>query len=149
MLCMYFAAGLIVFDIMYLGVHGKSITSPERESDVSQGTKFALAMYIIALLFKLPLLFLLFKSYVLLSDPEGSSGSPKVLRGSHGGAVSSPLATSSHYDVNSPYDPAPVASPSGVEMTMMGSPPPSGGGHRPPPPPAPSPYGVQPPLPPS
>ena len=36
MLCMYFAAGLIVFDIVYLGIHGKSISSPERESDISQ-----------------------------------------------------------------------------------------------------------------
>ena len=118
----------------------------------SQGTKFALAMYIIALLFKLPFLFLLFKSYVLLSDGEGSN-SPKVLRNSSG-AVSSPLSTPSHYDVNSPYDPAPVssqyvASPSGVEMTMMGTPKQSRGPNHVPPPPVTSPYGAQPPLPPS
>ena len=35
-LVMYFTAGLILFDIIYLSIHGPSITSPDRISDISQ-----------------------------------------------------------------------------------------------------------------
>jgi len=140
-LTMYFAVGLIVFDIIYMLIHGGSITSPERESDVSQGTKFAFAMYIIAFLLKFPLLFLLFKAHVLL--PESGDGNPSSpLPQTPGGPVSSPMSSSHYssstpYDASSPYGPAPrsvnsVATPSGVEMTMMGTP---GSVGRPPPPP--------------
>lgn len=57
-------------------------------------------MYIIALLFKIPVAFVLMKAHIKLGEEKELS--------QNAGNVSSPIGSNTAYTQNSPYDPAPI-----------------------------------------
>ena len=100
-----YAAMTIVFDIIYASAHGSSITTPTKVSSAASGTKFAFAMYIIAMIFKVPVCFVLAKAHVKLGERDEAAGAGEgdhrsPIRAEQGGG----------YDRDSPYDPAPQSS---------------------------------------